>query len=142
MWSPYRRGRCVCVSLNSPNETPTASLPLLSTDRWTFPVSPGPQPHLQHLGRPRARGHLAEERQGAGVRRTLHPQVRLGQVRQLHHHRREHGRHWQVQHPGEEQVRHGERGLHRKCLHARRGARQEKVRVVQIASKYVQTITG
>lgn len=78
---------------------------------------PGPQSHLQHLGRPRARGHLAEERQRDHVQRPLHPQVRVGQVRHFHHHRRKHVGLWQVQHPGEEQVRHRERGLHRKCLH-------------------------
>lgn len=104
---------------------------------WCVPcliLPSGPQSHLQYFGRPRTRGHLAEERQGDHVRWPLHPQVCVGQVRHLHHHRREHVRLWQVQHPCEEQVRHRERGLHRKCLHRRGGGRQEKIKAVQILS--------
>lgn len=95
-------------------------------------LTQGSQSDLQHFGWPRARGHLAEERQRDHNGWAHHPQVRVGQVCQLLRHWRGHVRQWQVQHPGEEQVRHGERGLHRKCLHPRCGGRQEKIDVVQM----------
>ncbi|CAG10217.1 unnamed protein product [Tetraodon nigroviridis] len=87
---------------------------------------------IAERGRARVAGGLPDVVTIQEGKTAHHPQVRVGQVRQLLRHWRGHVRQWQVQHPGEEQVRHGERGLHRKCLHPGRGGRQEKIDVVQM----------
>lgn len=88
----------------------------------------GFEPDLQYLGWPCTRGHLAKEWTWDGFGRSLYSEVWVRQVCQFHHHQRQYVWLWQVQHPGKEQVRYGERRFHRKCLHARRGTWQEKIK--------------
>lgn len=111
----------LCMGWKDKNDTKITKLSLPSS----LVVS---EPDLQYLGRPRTRGHLAKERAWDGFQRSLHSEVWLGQVCQFHHHLRQYVWLRQVQHPGKEQVRYGERRLHRKCLPPRRGTRQEKIK--------------
>lgn len=97
---------------------------------------------LQYLGWPCTRGHLAEEWTWDGFGRSLHSEVWVRQVCQFHHHQRQYGWLRKVQHPGKEQVRYGERRFHRKCLHPRRGTRQEKIKKITKSIRLMKDLKG
>lgn len=120
----YKEHFCTAPQIISPQKMTNNNKKYLS-----LPFSLiGFEPDLQYLRWPCTRGHLAKEWTWDGFGRSLYSEVWVRQVCQFHHHQRQYIWLRQVQHPGKEQVRYGERRFHRKCLHARRGTWQEKIK--------------